>query len=86
MNYDLSYIFKTCLLYSFQVPERMWDYPTSLPVEGFISVYYYCEALMGNQKLLRYLKQEQFDLAIVDLLYNECGVALAHHLGDYLIR
>ena len=26
------------------------------------------------------LAEEQFDVAIVDLMFNECGLALAHHL------
>ena len=27
------------------------------------------------------MKKEKFDVALVDLVVNECGLALAHHLG-----
>ena len=27
------------------------------------------------------LKENDYDMAIVDLMYNECGLALAHHLN-----
>ena len=36
---------------------------------------------MGNETLLEELAQEGFDLAIVDLLYNPCSLALA---SEYL--
>ena len=39
----------------------------------------HCNHLLGNQGLLEELKEEKFDLAIVDLLYNECSLALASH-------
>ena len=26
-------------------------------------------------------REEEFDFAIIDLMFNECGLALAHHLG-----
>ena len=35
--------------------------------------------MLGNQTLLRELKEEKFDLAIVDLLYNPCSLSLASH-------
>jgi hypothetical protein len=40
----------------------------------------YCDQMLGNQDLIKRLKSETFDVTIVDLLYNECGLALAHHI------
>ena len=28
-----------------------------------------------------WLEEEEFDVALVDLVVNECSLALAHHLG-----
>lgn len=39
----------------------------------------HCNHLLGNQSLLKELKEEGFDLAIVDLLYNPCSLSLASH-------
>ena len=37
---------------------------------------------MSNDSLIKELEAENFDLAIVDLIYNECGLALTgHRLG-----
>ena len=41
----------------------------------------YCEQLLSNEALKDRLRREKFDVAIVDLIYNECGLALANHLG-----
>ncbi len=38
----------------------------------------YCHRLLGDHDLFDMLKEEKFDVALVDLLYNECGLALAH--------
>ena len=40
----------------------------------------YCEQLLGNNALRETLSDSNFDLAIVDLIYNECGLALAWDL------
>ena len=40
----------------------------------------FCE-LMLDPELVGELQEQRFDLAIVDLMFNECGLALAHHLG-----
>jgi hypothetical protein len=40
-----------------------------------------CDQMLGNRDLINHLKSEMFDLAIIDLNYNECGLALAHHIG-----
>ena len=31
--------------------------------------------------LKSWLREQKFDVAVVDLLYNECGLALANYLG-----
>ena len=41
----------------------------------------YCEQLFGNEKLMAQLRGTKFDVAIVDIVYNECGLALARDLG-----
>jgi hypothetical protein len=40
-----------------------------------------CHALLGNEDLMAELASTHFDAAIVDFVYNECGLALAQHLG-----
>ena len=40
----------------------------------------YCEVLLSNEALIGKLRNEKFDVALVDLIYNECGLALANHL------
>ena len=39
----------------------------------------YCHFLLSNKTLTQELKDENFNLAIVDLIYNECALALANH-------
>ena len=41
----------------------------------------FCNNLLGNRALFSRLKAEQFDVALVDLIYNECGLALVGQLG-----
>ncbi|CAL8116567.1 unnamed protein product [Orchesella dallaii] len=36
--------------------------------------------MLGNQPLISQLREEKYDAAIIDILYNECGLALLHHL------
>ena len=40
----------------------------------------YCSALLSNTSLHLQLNESQFDVAVVDLLHNQCGLALARHL------
>ena len=40
----------------------------------------YCETLL-EEDLVTELEDAHFDLAIIDLMFNECGLALAHKLG-----
>ena len=56
------------LLNIFYLPKNPWKVVTS-----------YCHFLLSNETLKKELKDENFDLAIVDLIYNECALALANH-------
>ena len=39
-----------------------------------------CDALLGNNvTMVKWLKDEQFDAAVVDFFFGECGLALAYH-------
>jgi hypothetical protein len=40
----------------------------------------HCDTLLSNRKLIRRLKAEQFDMAVVDMTWNECSIALARAL------
>ena len=52
----------------FYLPKNPWKVVTS-----------YCHFLLSNETLKNELKDENFDVAIVDLIYNECTLALANH-------
>lgn len=39
-----------------------------------------CDTFLSNKKLLQQLRRDKYDLAIIDILYNECGLALLNHL------
>lgn len=41
----------------------------------------YCRDLLGDQMMFDQLTAGNFDIAVVDLIYNECGLGLAHKLG-----
>lgn len=70
---------------SFEMPqELMWRKGTSwtaLPVDTFLTVGAFCRSLLEREQLREELRREKFDIAIVDILYNECSLALAHDLG-----
>ncbi|XP_050724390.1 UDP-glucuronosyltransferase 2A3-like isoform X3 [Eriocheir sinensis] len=70
---------------SFVMPQEvMWSSGTSwsaLPVDAFITVSTYCRTLLEDLPLRHHLRQQEFHVAIVDLIYNECSLALAHDLG-----
>ena len=40
----------------------------------------FCDILHSDDTISQ-LRDNDYDLAIVDLMYNECGLALAHHLN-----
>ena len=76
-------------LLRFEMPMAlMWQKGTSyrsLPFDGFWALSGYCAALLSNEELLGRLSETRFDVAIVDLLYNECGLAIPHSLGEGFI-
>jgi len=39
-----------------------------------------CDTLLGDSALIQSLKESEYDIAIIDILYNECGLSLLHHL------
>lgn len=39
-----------------------------------------CETLLANKLLYNSLKEAKFDIAIIDIIFNECGLALLHQL------
>ena len=43
----------------------------------------YCHVMLGNTTMIEELQSKSIDLAVVDLFFNECGLALANHLGEY---
>lgn len=49
-------------------------------LDGWRVMEAYCDNLLGAE-LPALLRPAAFDVAVVDLIYNECGLALAHQLG-----
>lgn len=41
----------------------------------------HCASLLGSPILLQLLRERRYTVAVVDLLGNDCGVALARVLG-----
>jgi hypothetical protein len=41
----------------------------------------HCDRILGDPILFDKLKEEKFDVILVDLIFNECALALAHELG-----
>ncbi|XP_068242837.1 UDP-glucosyltransferase 2-like [Palaemon carinicauda] len=70
---------------SFLMPQSlMWNKGTSwtaLPVDAFLTIDAFCRTLLDSEPLITSLKHKDFDVAIVDLIYNECSLGLAHKLG-----
>jgi len=40
-----------------------------------------CHALLSNMELFNQLKAKKYKVAVIDLIGNECGLALLHNLG-----
>jgi len=53
----------------FKLPKNPWNLVSS-----------YCHFILSNETLKKELEAEHFNVAIVDLIYNECGLALASHV------
>ena len=56
---------------------------TALPLDGFKALSAHCHHLLSDVALNTRLRNSTFHLAVVDLIYNECGLALAHNLGEF---
>ncbi|XP_043204055.1 UDP-glucuronosyltransferase 1A9-like [Amphibalanus amphitrite] len=50
---------------------------SSLPTDVFSMTHAFCESLLGDHHLFESLRQRRFDVALVDIISNECGLALA---------
>ncbi len=68
--------------------ELFWKHGTAtfklfyyLGLKPYYMFHGFCDRLLGDQQLIDDLRDQEFNVAFVDLLYNECGLALAHHLG-----
>ncbi|XP_059481740.1 UDP-glucuronosyltransferase 2C1-like [Neocloeon triangulifer] len=55
--------------------------PWGVPLDAFWTMPPYCDTLLSDKGLRRRLRRSHFDVALVDLFTNECGLALAHSLG-----
>ncbi|KAF4523516.1 UDP-glycosyltransferase-03 [Ephemera danica] len=61
----------------------MWEQglnPFGVPLDAFRTITPMCDTLLGDLELRKRLQNEKFDVALVDLFTNECGLALAYHL------
>ena len=57
------------------------DSPYDLPTDLYCVTEVHCRMILQDKTLLTELAEENYDLAIVDLIANECSVALARALG-----
>jgi len=57
------------------------DAPFTLPTDVYCVTHVHCKMILEDRTLFNQLKKLQFDLAIVDLIANECSLALARALG-----
>ncbi|XP_050705063.1 UDP-glucuronosyltransferase 1A8-like [Eriocheir sinensis] len=58
-------------------PRRLWQ----VPLNVFSVVGAHCLTLLGDAALFTHLYQANFTVALVDVIANECSLALAHRLG-----
>lgn len=47
----------------------------------FRLIHAHCQRLLGDVELLKELEAGNFSVAVVDLMANECSLALAYRLG-----
>ena len=62
----------------------MWnhaDKPFTIPWDLYCVTHVHCQMILEDQTLFQQLNNSSFDLAIVDLIANECSLALARALG-----
>jgi hypothetical protein len=56
------------------------DKPFTIPWDLYCVTHVHCQMILEDQTLFRQLNASRFDLAIVDLIANECSLALARAL------
>lgn len=62
----------------------LWDTHrviTNIPTDVFGVVHAHCSTLLGDHRLLADLRAANFTVALVDIISNECSLAMAHLLG-----
>ncbi|XP_076055067.1 UDP-glucuronosyltransferase 1A9-like [Oratosquilla oratoria] len=83
-NHDLRYPYMQADG-TFEPPAKMlWDRRlsiTEIPTDVFLIIEAHCRHLLGDTVLLQRLRLQNFTVAVVDLMANECSLAVAHHLG-----
>lgn len=57
------------------------DNPYELPTDLYCVTHVHCKMVLEDTRLIEDLADQKFDLAIVDLIANECSLALARALG-----
>ncbi|XP_023346393.1 UDP-glucuronosyltransferase 2C1 isoform X2 [Eurytemora carolleeae] len=57
------------------------DTPYSIPYDLYCVTHVHCKMMLEDKRLLETLNATRFDVAIVDLIANECGLAFARVLG-----
>lgn len=75
MNQDGTFQPPTSMLW--ERPRHMWQLPTD--VFGLMDAH--CEAILGDEGLKSRLRSANFSLALVDIIANECSLALAFDLN-----
>ena len=58
-------------------PRYLWN----IPLDSFQFGDCLCHMLLSNKKLTSLLEDSSFTLSIIDVVGNDCGYALCHHLG-----
>jgi len=57
------------------------DNPYTLPTDLYCVTHVHCQMIIEDKTLMETLAHQKFDLAIVDLIANECSIILARALG-----
>ena len=57
---------------------------TTVNFDAFPALGAYCERVLNNPSLHRQLERENFDIALVDIAFNECNLALTHYLSTLM--
>lgn len=68
------------LLHCVAVAGHLPTLPRQVPVDVFGLVDAHCSTLLGDESLLAALNASRFTVALVDVIANECSLAVAHLL------